>query len=121
MKSRVLVVDDDELVRSLMAMALEDAGHDTIEACDGEEACHLLENLDQVALIVTDLHMPKMDGIELAKWAQSHYPMVPILLVSGRLDMLSPEAGLHRHLAKPFSLPQFERTVDEMLHDKAHK
>ena len=120
MPVRVLVVDDDDLVRGLMAGTLEDAGLDVLEACNGEEACQLLNDPDSIALIVTDLHMPRMDGLALVKWARLRHPALPVLFVSGRPDLLGPVAGRHRYLAKPFSINQLEKVVDEML-DIANK
>jgi CheY-like chemotaxis protein len=112
---RVLVADDDPLVRQVMVDTLEDAGFEVLEASGGAEACRLVEDPDNVALIVTDLNMPDVDGIAVAHWSRTHHPNVPVLFVSGRPDLLTSLAIPYRYLAKPFSIRQLAETVSELL------
>jgi CheY-like chemotaxis protein len=65
--SRILVAEDDSTTRMLLVEVMRDAGYsDFVEAGNGEEACHLLDHLDKVVLLVTDINMPHVDGIEVA-------------------------------------------------------
>lgn len=112
---RVLVADDDALVRMIMAETLRDAGFDVVEASGGAEACRLVEDPDHVALIVTDLNMPDFDGVAVANWARMHHPAVPILFVSGRPDLMQSVADPYHYLAKPFSMGQLAQAVGALL------
>jgi CheY-like chemotaxis protein len=112
---RILVVDDDLLVRQVMVDALQDVGFEVLEASGGAEACRIVDDPDNVALIVTDLNMPDFDGIAVANWARLYHPNIPVLFVSGRPDLLMPLAGPCCFLAKPFSMEQLTKTVGELL------
>jgi CheY-like chemotaxis protein len=82
-KGTVLVVDDEELVRSLVARILTEAGYQVVTAADGFEALQLLVRVDQVDLLVTDLRMPGMSGEQLARCASQLSPAPRFLFVSG--------------------------------------
>ena len=114
--TRVLIADDDPLVRMIMVDTLGDAGFDILEATNGIEACRLLDDPDNIDLVVTDLNMPGSDGIEVAKCARTHHPKVPVLFVSGRPDLLTSLPFPYRYLAKPFTLQTLAATVRELLH-----
>ena len=115
---RILIADDDPLVRMIMVTALQDAGFEVLEASDGAEACQLAENPDNVALIITDLNMPNADGIAVANWARRHHPNMPVLFVSGRPDLLKALPQPYRYLSKPFSVEQLAKTVDQLLNNR---
>src|ERR671932_228860 len=97
-----LVVDDEEIVCRYMARVLTDAGLHVLEAHDGEEAVALLENLGPaaVALVVSDIAMPRMNGVELATVIGQRWPSIPVLLVSGQGGPLRDYPGAF--LGKPF-------------------
>lgn len=80
---RVLLVDDDFLVRETLAAQLEDAGYAVLPAEDGMEALSLLEKGHSVDLLVTDLSMPGMSGLSLIKSAQALRPGLPAILLTG--------------------------------------
>lgn len=81
-QGRVLVVDDDDNVRTTIVAYLEDSGFDVIEACDGEQG--LLQFLDKKPdVIICDLRMPKMDGMKVLSRVVEADPDVPIIVVSG--------------------------------------
>jgi DNA-binding response OmpR family regulator len=98
----VLVVDDEDLVRQMTARALTEAGFRVLQARDGEEAVALLDTLGTTAvgLIVSDIRMPRMDGLELATTVSHRWPTVPILLMSGQGGPPTGYAG--PYFAKPF-------------------
>jgi DNA-binding response OmpR family regulator len=97
----VLVVDDEEALRHLMARALTAAGFRVLEAHDGEEAQALLGTVGpQIGLVVSDIAMPHMTGLELAAVIAKRWPTLPILLVSG--EGSPPESYRGGFLAKPF-------------------
>ena len=98
----VLLVDDDPLVRSLLGRALSNDGYAVLAAADGEEALALASALNgQLSLVVTDIRMPVMDGLELASHLIELNPKLPILFISGFLPATAKVPGLL--LSKPFT------------------
>ncbi len=79
--SRILVVDDEDGVRSFLAEALEDAGHSVAEAGDGDEATERLRR-EPFDLLVTDLRMPRMDGLELVRVARAERPEMRVIVLT---------------------------------------
>jgi DNA-binding response OmpR family regulator len=98
----VLVVDDEPVVCLMMARILAEAGFHVLEAHGGEAAMALLSTLsDAVQLVVSDITMPGLTGMELARRMAVEWPAVPILLISGRGG---PEPGYSGpYLPKPFT------------------
>ncbi|WP_052214468.1 ATP-binding protein [Belnapia sp. F-4-1] len=82
-RPRVLLVDDEPLVRRLLAGELADAGYEVVEAADGALALGQLSRGESFQLLVTDLAMPGIDGVSLIKEAQERHPGLPAILVTG--------------------------------------
>ncbi|WP_167532073.1 ATP-binding protein [Rhodopseudomonas palustris] len=82
-RARVLVVDDEEMIRELIGEQLRDAGYDTLTAAGGAAALELLDNCEPVQLLVSDLSMPAMDGVALIQAAQLRLPGLPTILLTG--------------------------------------
>ena len=78
---RVLVAEDDDAVRTLICIMLSEAGYNVYEACDGLEAIDSLKKRHYDVLL-TDYHMPKMDGLELLDLAQAMWPDLPVILAT---------------------------------------
>lgn len=119
--SRLLVVDDDPLVRHTVSRALSAAGYEVEQACEGEEALRRLEE-GAVDAVVVDIFMPKMDGLELIREIHRKWPSIRILAISGasqriNTDMLSAARafGAQTSLAKPFMPSELVTTVRRML------
>ena len=114
---RVLLVEDEPLIRMLMVDMLEDAGFDILEAESGVDACRLIDDPNHIDLVVTDLNMPEADGVAVAKRARAHTPDVPVLFVSARSDLLNSLSapGPYSYLTKPFSMEQFSAAVNALL------
>jgi two-component system, chemotaxis family, chemotaxis protein CheY len=88
-KGRVLVVDDEENVRKLVRVSLTKAGYDVEEAENGEEAERIIQAKDNplmVDVILCDIRMPKVNGIEAITFFQKQYPSVPIVVITGFPD-----------------------------------
>jgi CheY-like chemotaxis protein len=118
---RILVVDDDSAVRVAILRALERKGHEVRLAATGLEGARLWRDAP-ADLVVLDIHMPEMDGIELLVQLRSLNPTVPILMVSGgsqthRYDLLQDARllGATAELKKPFSLSEFYAVVERLL------
>jgi signal transduction histidine kinase len=98
---RLLLVDDEELVRVGTAEMLRDLGHTVTEAEGGAQALDLLAGALEVDAVITDYKMPRMDGAELADHIRASRPGVPVLLITGYTGSTDDAPGLPR-LAKPF-------------------
>ena len=118
--ARILIAEDEEGLRSLVARALSQDGHAVVTANDGAEALDLLTR-EQGAfeLLLTDIRMPIMDGIALALAAARDHPHVAILLMTGYADQRERASGLdaliHDVIAKPFSLATIRNAVREAI------
>jgi DNA-binding NtrC family response regulator len=118
---RIMVVDDDASIRRTLQILLSKAGYEVIQASDGLEAVRLWREKGG-DLVITDLHMPKKDGIETIIELLSHTPGIRIIAMSGggqtkRLDLLGNVALLGSVLSieKPFTLTEMMTMVDRAL------
>jgi len=115
----VLVVEDEEKVRTIMVNVLNKHGYTVLEAADAHQAQRVVRDVaGEVDLLVTDVVMPGMSGSELALRLTATYPELRVLYVSGyAADLPSPRGALadHDFLAKPFGVNAFARKVDEVL------
>ena len=93
-----LVVDDDALIRETVAAVMEDMCDHVYQAADGVEGLDLLEQHPDISVIVTDIAMPRLDGITFAHQARRRHPEVKVLFVSGM--QRPPES--EEFLLKPF-------------------
>ena len=80
----VLIVDDEAAVRRLVARSLPGVGFSVQEAENGVSALRLLEAADPVHLVISDIHMPAMDGLALARDLRALRPLLSILFITGR-------------------------------------
>ena len=108
---RILLVEDEGLIRMVTADFLQDEGFEVTEAWNGDDATRLLDNSDGFDILFTDVQMPgKLDGLEVATHARRLHPLIPVLVVSGyaaqlvsRLGMLHPAAAF---VGKPYDLKE---------------
>ncbi|MGA2056250.1 MAG: response regulator [Bradyrhizobium sp.] len=118
--SRVLIVDDEDSMRLLVARAIAMDGHDITTASDGAEALEILGDTDGAFdLLLTDIQMPVMDGIALALTAARDFPLVTILLMTGYAEQRERASGLnaiaHDVISKPFSVADIRTAVADAL------
>ena len=116
----ILIAEDEDSMRSLVARAIAMDGHEIVTAQDGAEALEILTRADGgFDLLLTDIQMPVMDGIALALAAARDHPAVTILLMTGYADQRERAHGLdaliHDVLTKPFSLATMRAAVNEAL------
>jgi DNA-binding response OmpR family regulator len=104
------------MLRELIIVTLQNAGFEILEASSGHEALRLLDGPESVDLVVTDLNLPGVDGITVAKAARDHNPAVPVLFVTGHQDVVnSPRIPVpYAILTKPFRLDELARMVRDM-------
>jgi len=117
--AHVLVVEDDPLVRAVVARELATQGYQVSEACDGEAALERLRQVgEQFDLLITDLAMPRMDGRELAERSAQVRPALPVLFMSGHPDEATRRVLVEAdrpYLQKPFTAEDLMSRVEEML------
>ncbi len=116
----VLVADDDDDIRTLVAYRLEKAGYEVAQAADGEQALQLaLERTPDLAVI--DVMMPRLDGYELTRALRSHEATsrVPVILLTARTQEADVargfEAGADDYIRKPFSPQELRSRVHAIL------
>ena len=118
-RAKVLLVEDEGLIRMIASEFLQDEGFDVIEAWSGDEAVRLLDGPDSFHILFTDIQMPgSQDGVDIAVRARQLYPDIPILIVSGyapalvvRLGVLDPAALF---MQKPYRLREVVRALRRM-------
>jgi two-component system, cell cycle response regulator CpdR len=118
--ARILVAEDEDSLRCLVARALTQQGHEVMAVTDGGEALDtIVRENGAFDLLLTDIRMPVMDGIALALAVARDYPSLTILLMTGYADQRERASGLdaliHDVVAKPFTLATIRGVVDEAL------
>ena len=120
----ILIADDDGGVRATLRRVLEPVGYHVVEASDGRQCLQALQTA-VVDLLVTDVFMPELDGMEVIARVRMKFPVLPILAISGggiveRDDTLeiAQRLGATRALAKPFDVAAFLATVRELLGER---
>jgi two-component system cell cycle response regulator CpdR len=118
--ARILIAEDEDAIRGLLARALAQDGHDVLTANDGAEALDVLDREQGAfALLLTDIRMPVMDGIALALATARDHPAITILLMTGYADQRERASGLstliHDVIAKPFTLATIRAAVNQAL------
>jgi CheY-like chemotaxis protein len=117
-----LVVDDDDMVREFMSLLLERNGFRVLQARNGLEALQVFGSYHSgIALIVTDIEMPVMGGLEALGRMREIDSTQAVLAVSGRADELAPKAPDIRCLPKPFSPAHFNEYVGLVMKDPRAK
>ncbi len=117
---KILIVDDEEMVRNLLVSLLSKRGHKCETAKDGVEALEKIKKSSFDSAVI-DVVMPLMDGITLTKELLKLYPKFPIMIMTGHSDEHSAEsaiaAGAREFIKKPFSIDEFILRFDKMMRD----
>ena len=108
----ILVVDDDPQVREIVSELLGDFGHSVLVAGGGIEALQVLDEVPAIELVITDVRMPDISGLELAARAKRERGDLKVILISGYF--LAHDTGL-RLLRKPFRMTELRAAVDAEL------
>src|SRR3989475_6056671 len=115
--STILLVDDEESVQKLLTYPLEREGFRVVQARDGEEALDRF-SAEHVDLVVLDVMLPKLDGLEVCRRLRAR-SMVPIIMLTARDDevdkILGLELGADDYITKPFSIREFRSRVRALL------
>jgi len=115
---RVLVVDDEEVIRVLFRDVLEDMGYRVRVAANGESAIKVLEE-EPFDLIITDIRMPGIDGMELLRISKENYPEIDVIIITGYASVETAveamKLGAIDYLTKPLNIDQIRIIVDKVV------
>ena len=117
LEKKILVVDDEKEIRNLLDIYLSNEGYKVVKASDGEEALNILES-DNIQLIVLDIMMPKMDGIEVCRKVREKLS-IPILMLSAKSEDIDKIQGIMTgaddYMTKPFNPLELTVRVKALL------
>jgi len=117
-RTKILVVDDESRMRKLVHDFLAKSNYEVIEAENGEEACNVFFGQKDIALVILDVMMPKLDGWEVCKEIRQ-YSTVPIIMLTAKSDerdeLLGFELGVDEYISKPFSPKILVARVEAIL------
>jgi CheY-like chemotaxis protein len=117
-KNRILVVDDEDALRTVLSSELEGEGYQVASAADGEEAIKLLGG-QQFDLILLDIKMPNVDGFEVLKFVKQQAPKTKVIMLTGFADLKnaieSKKLGAEDFVSKPYDLVDLLTTVERVL------
>jgi CheY-like chemotaxis protein len=108
----ILVADDDEDVRGIIAEALESLGYNAVTVSDSDRALQILRETPSIRLLIADVRMPGMSGLDLAMHARRSDPDLKVIFISGYFRPPNVQA---RFLKKPFNTTQLEAAVKAEL------
>ena len=115
---RILIVDDEGGMRRLLGRILTREGYDTTTAANGVEALRLVAN-ERFDLVVTDIKMPEMDGLQLLQEIREFEPSLPVIVITayGTIEnaVQALRAGAYDYIAKPFEADEIKLTVAKVL------
>ncbi len=117
-KSAILVVDDEDALRTVLSGELSNEGYDVRTAADGDEAITELEK-NPFDLILLDIKMPRMNGFEVLKFVKKNYPSVKVIMLTGFADLKnaieSKKLGAEDFVSKPYDLVDLLTTIERVI------
>lgn len=115
---KILIVDDDQNLRRLMHETLEAIGYLAVSASDGVDAIRLVKT-EQIDLVIADISMPEMDGLQLLQQVKEFNPRIPVLLITGvNMNNIKDRVyqyGADAFLDKPFRISKIEEMLERLL------
>jgi CheY-like chemotaxis protein len=113
---KLLVVDDEIIVRDCVSASLLGMGYDVVEAMDGIEALQIVKTLQsEISMILMDIDMPRMDGITAAKLMKGTDPSAKIILMSGRFEQVLTDGIVDAFLPKPLGRKALSAVVQRLI------
>jgi CheY-like chemotaxis protein len=115
--ANVLVVEDDELIRGIFVDIIKSKGYSVLEGTNGREALQILEE-QPINIIVSDMKMPVMDGLQLLREVKSKHPEIPVVVITGFDNVYTEQqvmaAGADAYVTKPFKVEDVSSTLQEV-------
>ena len=125
---RILVVDDEADVRKSVRLTLTKAGYEVVEAVDGEDAIKTIRSGDNplmIDTIITDIHMPKVNGMEAVAFFRAQFPSVPVIVLTGQPDLAGAgdlyKQGVVEYLVKPVEPAKLTAAVHKAAKEHVFK
>ncbi|MEX0803492.1 MAG: response regulator [Candidatus Binatia bacterium] len=119
MAGKILVVEDDAITRKNLCLLLSEEGYEVDQAGDGVQALEILAS-QAFDLVLSDIIMPRMDGLKLLQRVQSISPQIPVMIMTSYLSASSaPPQGAAEFIWKPFLVDDLLFKVDRALHNAA--
>ena len=118
MSNKLLLADDEEGIRKVLGISLADRGYDVLTAKDGEDALKIFRRV-QPQIVLTDIKMPGMDGLTLARLVRQQFPQTAVVMltayVTPELIRQTEALSIRYVLNKPVKLPEIRQVVSEIL------
>lgn len=119
--AKILVVDDEELIRNCIAEVINILGHEDCNAENGQDALEQLAG-NSIDIVITDIHMPGMDGIQLLRHIKDRHPHVDVLVTTGSFGKYGVaeinEEGAADYLPKPFDIKELQTKLNRVLNER---
>jgi two-component system, NtrC family, response regulator AtoC len=116
--NKVLIVDDEINLRLVLSAMLKKEGYDAIPAADGLEALHILKS-NKISVVVTDMKMPNLDGMELLSRIVDQYPEVPVIMITAHGTVATAVEALKKgamdYITKPFELDELKNVISKAI------
>jgi DNA-binding NtrC family response regulator len=117
-KSKILVVDDEDALRTVLSGELVSEGYDVRTAADGDDAISNLQK-ESFDLVLLDIKMPRMNGFEVLKFVKEKYPKTRVVMLTGFADLKnaieSKKLGAEDFVSKPYDLVDLLTTIERVL------
>lgn len=117
-KNKILVVDDEDALRTVLSAELEGEGYQVATAADGQEAINIL-GTSAFDLILLDIKMPNVDGFEVLRFVKEKHPKTKVIMLTGFADLKnaieSKKLGAEDFVSKPYDLVDLLTTVERVL------
>lgn len=114
----ILIADDDDVIKRLLSRIVQNEGYTVCTASNGKEALELLGS-ESVSLVISDILMPEMDGMELLEAIKTSDPHMPVLMITGRnsqqVRQKAIESGADGYITKPFKNIEIAKTIGTLL------
>ncbi len=121
----ILVVDDEQSMRDFLTIFLRKEGHETLTAANGVEAMEHLRNREEIDLIISDVRMSQMDGMQLLEEVKRKHPPVEVIVMtaySSTTDaIVAMKAGAYDYITKPFKLEEIKGTIQKALENRKRR
>lgn len=115
----ILVVDDEDLMRDLISEMLKDKAKSVIPAQNGPEAIEIFMKIPKIEMVITDMNMPYMSGLQLLEKIRQIDPIIPVIVMTGYSEIFGIEeslkSGVEEYIKKPFKKEELEITVDRAM------
>ena len=116
---KILIVDDDQIILDVLARRTVSFGFDVSISSDGKEAVEKLQEDSNFKVVLTDIKMPRMDGIELVKYIRQNHPEIKVIVMTGFRDEYSEEdvlkAGAVDYIEKPFLKDELQEKLLKVI------